>query len=101
MELARRLRQVGRTPSVLILMEWIYSYGPYGEPTLLLYGDRSHTAEIYLKPDGHTPNWREDFPHHTVASIPGGHGQFFEDSNVGGIVAALGKHLQGLVVPSC
>ena len=39
--LARRLKQIGRSPSLLILMEWTYSYGRYTQPTLLLYGDQS------------------------------------------------------------
>jgi len=87
--LARRLKQIGRTPRMLILMEWTYSYGRYPEPTLLLYGDQSDTAEIYLKPAMRTPSWREDFPRNTVASIPGMHGHFFTDNNVSGLAKTL------------
>ena len=49
LELARKLTLVGRRPSLLVLMEWTYAYGRYGDPTLLLYGDQSHTADIYLQ----------------------------------------------------
>jgi acyl-CoA synthetase (AMP-forming)/AMP-acid ligase II/acyl carrier protein len=91
--LARRLKQIRRTPSLLILAEWNYSYGRYAEPTLLLYGDRSRTAEIYQQRRPGPPNWQEDFPDRTVAAIPGGHGEFFTDENVGGLVEAIRKKI--------
>lgn len=91
--LARRLKQIGRTPSLLILMEWTYSYGRYTEPSLLLYGGQSHTAEIYLTAGRRTPNWREDFPERTVASIPGAHGQFFKDENIAGLAEVIRRHV--------
>ena len=45
--LAKRLSQIGRAPSLLVLLEWTYSYGRYLGPALLLYGEQSYTAEIY------------------------------------------------------
>jgi acyl carrier protein/thioesterase domain-containing protein len=91
--LARRLRQIGRTPLLLILMEWSYSYGRYTEPTLLLYGDRSHTADIYQNTQLRLPNWREDFPNRTVAAIPGGHGEFFTDESVAPLVGVIREQI--------
>jgi amino acid adenylation domain-containing protein len=93
--LARGLKQIGRTPTLLVLMEWTHSYGRYGESTLLLYGDQSHTAEIFLNPGMCAPNWREDFPRHTVAPIRGRHGHFFDDDNVSALANALISAQQG------
>ena len=89
LELARRLQQIGRTPLLLILMEWRFSYGHYAGHTLLLYGNQSYVAEIYLNSELRSPNWREDFPCNTVAAIPGTHGSLFEDSNVTGLAKAI------------
>ena len=71
--LARRLKQIGRTPALLALLEWSYSYGTYTEPTLLIYGEESSVADIYRRPETSKINWREDFPRNVVASIPGEH----------------------------
>ena len=71
--IARRLKQIGRTPALLALLEWSYSYGTYTELTLLIYGEKSSVAEIYKRPETSKINWREDFPRNVVASIPGGH----------------------------
>jgi acyl-CoA synthetase (AMP-forming)/AMP-acid ligase II/acyl carrier protein len=91
--LARKLKQIGRAPSLLILMEWTYAYPRYSEPTLLLYGDRSHTAELYLNPGTQLPNWQDDFPAHAVAPIPGAYGELFRDENVTGLAAVIAEHL--------
>jgi acyl-CoA synthetase (AMP-forming)/AMP-acid ligase II/acyl carrier protein len=91
--MARKLKQIGRTPSLLILMEWTYSYPPYTEPTLLLYGDRSHTAELYLNPGTRLPNWQDDFPANAVAPIPGAYGELFRDENVTGLANVIAEHL--------
>ena len=91
--LARRLHQIGRPPALLVLMEWAYSYGRYTHPTLLLYGDKSHTAEIYRGGERQLPNWREDFPERTVAAIPGGHGQFFTDEHIAGLAESIRRHV--------
>lgn len=91
--LARRLKQIGRTPSLLILMEWMYSYGRYTDPVFLLYGDQSPTAEIYLTPEKGGPNWREDFPDRIVAPIPGAHREFFRSENIAGLAEAIRRHV--------
>jgi acyl carrier protein len=91
--LARRLKQIGRTPSRLILAEWSYSFGRYTEPTLLLYGDRSGIAEIYEGRRSDSPDWREDFPVRTVAAIAGGHGEFFTEENIGGLADAIRQEI--------
>jgi len=87
--LARKLRQIGRPPQELILMEWSYSYGPYDGPVRLLYGAQSNVAEIYTDPQSSSPDWRKDFPHNSVTAIPGGHGEFFGEANISGLVKAL------------
>ncbi len=87
--LARRLRQIGRAPRTLVLMEWCYSYGPYEDPVLLIYGRQSRTSLIYESEEGAGPNWRADFPAHEVTGIEGAHGQFFRDDRVPGLSNAL------------
>ena len=73
--MARRLKQIGRSPVFLALLEWSYSYGSYSEPALLIYGEESYTAEIYRRPEKSKINWRKDFPRSVVRSIPGRHGE--------------------------
>jgi acyl-CoA synthetase (AMP-forming)/AMP-acid ligase II/acyl carrier protein len=91
--LAKRLLRIGRAPSLLILMEWAFSYGSYAEPILLLYGEDSHTAQIYRDGTCNEPKWRDDFPACRVAPVPGAHGHFFSDENVAGLAQVLQKHL--------
>jgi amino acid adenylation domain-containing protein len=91
--LARRLKQIGRTPLLLILMEWAFSFGRYTEPTLLLYGDPSNTTEIYLNENEEAANWRDDFPNRTVVSIPGVHGGFFIGGNIVGLAEVLTRQV--------
>ena len=37
--------QIGCAPLLLALQEWSFSYGCYTEPTLLIYGEESYSAE--------------------------------------------------------
>ena len=90
--IARRLKQIGRAPALLALLEWSYSYGSYSEPALLIYGEQSYTAEIYRRPETSKIDWRKDFPRSVVASIPGKHGEFFTDENVPGFAGVLSRH---------
>jgi len=94
--IARRLKQIGRTPALLALLEWSYSYGSYAEPTLLVYGEESYTAQIYQHPETSRIKWREDFPRSMVASIPGKHGEL-EGSDE--CIACLVKMLNERVGP--
>ena len=87
--LAKRLSQIGRAPSLLVLLEWTYSYGRYLGPALLLYGEQSYTAEIYRTSRKCLPNWREDFPSNSTAGIGGAHGYFFDDINIESLVRAI------------
>lgn len=87
--LARRLKQIGRTPLHLVLMEWSYSYGRYAEPVRLIYGRQSRVAAYYTGDQASGPDWRRDFPNNRVMSIPGNHGQFFRDENVGELAKAI------------
>jgi acyl carrier protein len=89
--LARRLRQIGRPPIVLALLEWNFSLGSYAEPALLIYGEESFTADVYLRPDTAAIKWREDFPQSAVVSVPGVH-EDVAHSDVS--IAALAKILK-------
>ena len=95
--IARRLKQIGRTPALLAFLEWSYSYGTYAEPTLLIYGEESYMAEIYKRPETSKINWQEDFPRNVVASIPGEHGEV-EGSDE--CVVCLAKILNERVAPA-
>ena len=90
--MARRLKQIGRTPLLLALLEWSYSYGSYSEPTLLIYGEQSYTAEIYRRPEKSKINWRDDFSRSVVASIPGKHEELaWKDDSVACVAKILSE----------
>ena len=92
LELAKRFSKIGRSPSLLILTEWSYSYGSYLSPTLLLYGDQSHTADIYRQ-ERPKIDWQHDFPLSAVAPVPGRYGELFADGNVPEFAEVLRRHL--------
>jgi acyl-CoA synthetase (AMP-forming)/AMP-acid ligase II/acyl carrier protein len=92
--LARKLRQIGKTPRSLILMEWSYSFGRFEEPTLFLHGEKSHTAGIFSNPQTRGPDWRSDFPRHEVGIVHGGHGEFFQEKNIGSLAEALQRRTE-------
>jgi acyl-CoA synthetase (AMP-forming)/AMP-acid ligase II/acyl carrier protein len=96
LSLARRLIQIKRTPALLVLLEWSYRYGSYLSPTLLIYGEQSYTADIY-KHGTRGPDWRADFPNHTLASVPGRHGEAAiakaSVDRLAAILTAQGDHL--------
>ena len=88
--MARRLKQIGRAPALLVLLEWSYSYGSYSDPTLLVYGEESYTAEIYRHPEKSKLDWRTDFPQSLVASVPGKHGELERrDDSIGCLAKIL------------
>lgn len=89
--LARRLANSGRSAQRLLLMEWNFHFGRYDDPTTFLFGAKSHTARLYGTQDMRPgdPNWRMDFPNHQLCEIPGGHGEFFQDKNIRGLMLAI------------
>ena len=89
--MARRLNQIGRAPLVLALQEWSFSYGRYTEPTLLIYGEESYSASIYLQPSASGIDWRGDFPQGIVTAVPGRHGDW---AKRGESVSCLAKILR-------
>ena len=92
LELAKRFSKIGISPSLLILTEWSYSYGRYLNPTLLLYGDESHTADIYRQ-ERPKIDWQNDFPLSAVAPVPGRYGELFADGNIPEFAEVLRRHL--------
>ena len=90
--IARRLKQAGRAPLFLTLLEWSYSHGSYEEPTLLIYGQDSYTAELYVHPEKSSLNWRDDFSRGVVASIPGKHEELaWKDDSVACVAKILSQ----------
>lgn len=92
--LARRLRRLGRCPEPLILMEWMYAYGPYEDRVELLFGAQSHTAGYYAsnEPDAEPrqgPDWKRDFPARGLHAISGRHGAFFQTPNIDSLAATI------------
>jgi acyl-CoA synthetase (AMP-forming)/AMP-acid ligase II/acyl carrier protein len=90
--MARRLKQIGRAPALLALLEWSFSYGSYTEPALLIYGEESNTAKIYRQPETSRINWRNDFSRSVVASVPGIHGELFREESVACLAKILSEH---------
>ena len=92
--LAKLLKQIGKTPAPLVLMEWSYSFGMYTGPVLLLYGKQSHTADTYTNPQTAKIDWQNDFPNHKAAPISGAHGQFFIEPNLQNLAETLQGNVQ-------
>ena len=90
--IALRLRELGRTVSLLILMEQ-GSFPPYEGPVALIFGRDSHFNPY--KPDADPEAvFRGSYPTgFTVDLIGGAHGQFFESPNVETLAAALKRRL--------
>ncbi|MCC0057399.1 MAG: non-ribosomal peptide synthetase [Rhodobiaceae bacterium] len=95
--LARRLRQIGRTPEVLVLMEWGYSLGPYRDFTGILYSREGHVADAYLKPGESGPDWQRDFPDRRVYETTGAYGEIFYEENVDSVAGPLAELLREAV----
>jgi hypothetical protein len=74
-----------------VLQEWSFSYGRYTEPTLLIYGQESHSASIYRHPSTAGIDWRGDFPRSVVAAVPGRHGDW---AKRGDSISCLAKILR-------
>jgi len=90
--IAMRLRELGRTVSLLILME-LESFPPYEGPVALIFGRNSHFNPY--KP-GADPDavFRSSYPAgFTVDIIAGAHGQFFESPNVETLASALKQRM--------
>lgn len=90
--LAKLLKQIGKKPVFLVLMEWNFSFGLYNGAVLLLYGKQSYTAKVYTEPETAKIDWKNDFPIHKVKSISGSHGQFFQKKNISSLANVLLKN---------
>jgi acyl-CoA synthetase (AMP-forming)/AMP-acid ligase II/acyl carrier protein len=89
LHLARRLNLTPRAPSLLVLLEWIYDFGTYDQPALLIYGEQSHTAGYYTGEKPAPFDWRRDFPCGSILPIAGKHGEFFGPERVTGLADIL------------
>ena len=90
--IALRLRELGRTASLLILMEQ-ESFPPYEGPVALIFGRDSHFNPY--KPDADPDAvFRSSYPAgFTVDIIAGAHGHFFESPNVETLASAVSRRL--------
>jgi hypothetical protein len=89
LHLARRLNLTQRAPALLVLLEWMYDFGTYDQPALLLYGDQSHTAAYYSGEKPAPFDWRRDFPFGSILPIAGKHGEFFAPERVTALADAF------------
>jgi hypothetical protein len=90
--IALRLRELGRTASLLILMEH-ERLPTYEGPVALIFGRDSHVNPYRLEADPDAV-FRSSFPAgFTVDIITGGHGQFFESPNVETLASAVSIRL--------
>jgi hypothetical protein len=86
--IAMRLRECGRSVSLLILMEQ-GSFPPYDGPVALLFGRDSH-FNPYKSGSDPDATFRSSYPAgFTVDIIGGAHGEFFESPNVETLASAL------------
>jgi hypothetical protein len=85
------LEQIGKRPSLLVLMEWSYSRGPYEGPTLFVYNEGSFTADIFASGKRRI-GWRKGFPRRRVVAVPGDHDSSFTDANAPHLVEAVSRH---------
>jgi acyl carrier protein len=91
--LARKLKYAGRMPAPLVLMEWLYNYGRYTGPTVLLYGKKSHSAKRFESEKPDDLKWQADFPQRSITTVPGRHGKFFTKLNLDHLATALSPYL--------
>lgn len=89
--IARKLLAMNQNLSKLVLLEWSKSTEIYEGNILLLYGQESPTASVYVGQNQKNINWENAFPNRTVSSLPCGHGQFFNNNNVSYLAAQLCK----------
>lgn len=90
--IALRLRELGRTVSVLVLME-LTSFAPYADPVALIFGRESHHNPYKPGADPDTI-FRLSYPAgYTVDLIAGAHGEFFESPNAETLASALRRLL--------
>jgi acyl-coenzyme A synthetase/AMP-(fatty) acid ligase/acyl carrier protein len=84
----RRRRHV----PLLMLMEWGFPLQPYVGPVLLIYGRDSFQGNPYSRYRRPDLAWNRVFAEYAVADIPGDHGRFFEDANVGSLSKIIALH---------
>ena len=90
--IARRFHELGRTVSLLILMEQ-RSFAPYEGPLALIFGRDSHRNPYKANVDPEAM-FRGAYPAgFTVDIIAGAHGEFFESPNVETLASALRRRL--------
>jgi acyl-CoA synthetase (AMP-forming)/AMP-acid ligase II/acyl carrier protein len=86
----RRMRHV----PLLMLMEWGFPLQPYVGPVLLIYGRDSVHGNPYLRYCRPDLAWNRVFAEYAVAEVPGDHGRFFEDANVGSLSEIITLHIR-------
>jgi acyl-CoA synthetase (AMP-forming)/AMP-acid ligase II/acyl carrier protein len=89
LHLARRLNLTPRAPALLVLLEWMYDFGTYDQPALLIYGEESHTAAYYSGEKSASFDWRRGFPRGSILPIAGKHGEFFASERVTALADAF------------
>ncbi|MBC2778642.1 AMP-binding protein [Parasphingopyxis marina] len=93
-QLARRLQQLRREPTLLALLEWTFNKRHYDGPTLLLYGEDSVTAEVYSSDKHGSSEGIAGFENRTIERTGGGHGQYFTGSNLNSLAGKLIRHIR-------
>lgn len=78
---------------LLILMEWGFQLSAYSGPVLFLHGRDSMEGNPWLRHAEPERAWRLWLRDVTTDVIPGRHGLFFERGTVGGLAAAITRHL--------
>ena len=93
---ARKARQFGSEPHPLVLLNWMFSFGRYDGPVVLLQGMQGASTFALTNTKGQPIDWRSDFPAAEPHILPGEHGKYFRGAPLKAFAAQLRKHTNGL-----
>lgn len=94
LQIAKMLKSCGINLPLLFLMEWNFSFGQYTDPVLFLFGQNSHTADIYVGNNLEKCPYKIDFPSHEIAEIRGSHGDFFSPHKISYLGNKISEYMQ-------
>ena len=92
---ARKAPHFGVEPRLLVLLNWMFSFGRYDGPVVLLQGMQGASTFALTNTEGQPIDWRSDFPAAEPHILPGEHGKYFRGAPLKAFAAQLRKHTNG------
>ena len=89
---ARKAPHFGVEPRLLVLLNWMFSFGRYDGPVVLLQGMQGASTFALTNTEGQPIDWRSDFPAAEPHILPGEHGKYFRGAPLKAFAAQLRKH---------